>query len=122
LIELGRLTNEEIGHEKDEYEERLAVIAEQLENLRGKLNKLYDALETGKPEVDDLAPRIKNLKSQIDDLEEKRFDLSESIRDARVDILDASLVRSYADDLKALLSKGSIVEQKIFTSVLRKAD
>jgi hypothetical protein len=31
-----------------------------------------------------------------------------------VDLLEASVVRAYVDDFKALLSKGSIVEQKSF--------
>jgi site-specific DNA recombinase len=108
------LTNEEISHAKDQYEERLGVIEAQLEDLRRRLHKLYDALETGKLDMEDLAPRIKELKAQTDGLEEKRSDLVESIREAKVDLLDASVVRAYMDDLKALLSKGSIVEQKSF--------
>jgi hypothetical protein len=50
----------------------------------------------------------------MDGLEEKRSDLVESIREARIDLLEASVVRTYVDDLKALLRKGSIVEQKTF--------
>jgi site-specific DNA recombinase len=114
LRELVKLTNEEIGRAKEQYEERLAVIEVQLEEVRRRLHKLYDALETGKLEVEDLAPRIKELKVQTDDLEEKRIDLMESIQEAKVDLLEASVVRAYVDDLKALLSKGSIVEQKSF--------
>ncbi len=76
-----RLTNEEIGQAKDEYEDRLDVIDGQLEDLRERLHKLYSALETGKLEVEDLAPRIKELREQIDDLEGKRLELVESIRD-----------------------------------------
>jgi chromosome segregation ATPase len=49
---------------------RLAVIDAQLEDVRRRLHKLYDALETGKLEVEDLAPRIKELNAQKDDLEE----------------------------------------------------
>jgi site-specific DNA recombinase len=64
--------------------------------------------------VEDLAPRIKELKAQMDGLEQKRIDLMESIREAKVDLFEASVVRAYVDDLKALLSKGSIVEQKSF--------
>jgi site-specific DNA recombinase len=86
----------------------------QLEDVRRRLHKFYDALETGKLEVEDLAPRIKELKAQTDDLEQKRVDLTESIREAKVDLLEASVVKAYVDDLKALLSKGSIVEQKSF--------
>ena len=114
LTELVRLTNEEISQSKDEYEERLAIIDGQLEDLRERLNKLYHALETGKLEVEDLAPRIKELKSQIDELEGRRVDLKESIRDTKVEYLDASIVKNYVNDLKALLSKGAIVEQKSF--------
>jgi hypothetical protein len=40
--------------------------------------------------------------------------LMESIREAKGDLLEASVVRAYGDDLKALPSKGSIVEQKSF--------
>jgi site-specific DNA recombinase len=63
LRELVKLTNEEIGQAKEQYEERLAVIEAQLEDVRRRLHKLYDALETGKLEVEDLAPRIKELKA-----------------------------------------------------------
>jgi site-specific DNA recombinase len=52
----------------------------QLEDLRRRLHKLYDALETDKLDVEDLAPKIKELKAQTDELEEKRIDLMESIR------------------------------------------
>lgn len=114
LKELVRLTNEEIGQAKDEYQERLAAVDGQLEDLRGRLYKLYNALETGKLEVEDLAPRIKELKAQIDDLETRRLDLAESIRDSRVELLEASVVKAYVDDLKALLSQGSILEQRSF--------
>ena len=40
--------------------------------------------------------------------------LIESIREAKVELLEASVVRAYVDNLKALLSKGSIVERKSF--------
>jgi site-specific DNA recombinase len=114
LRELVKLTNEEISQAKEQYEERLAVIEAQVEEVRRRLHKLYDALETSKLDVEDLAPRMKQLKAQMDDLEEKRIDLMESIREAKVDLLEASVVRAYVDDLKGLLSKGSIVEQKCF--------
>jgi hypothetical protein len=57
------LTNEEIGHAKDQYEERLGVIEAQLEALRRRLHKLCDALETGKLDVADLAPQNQGAES-----------------------------------------------------------
>jgi hypothetical protein len=79
-------------------------------------------LETGRLDLEDLAPGIKELKAQVDDLEQKRIDLIESIREAKMDLLEASIVRTYVDDLRALLSKGSIVKQKSFPPLLRKAN
>ena len=64
--------------------------------------------------MEDLAPRIKDLKAQMDKLEEKRHDSMEAIRDVKGDLLEASVVTAYVNDLTALLSKGSIVEQKSF--------
>jgi len=44
----------------------------ELEDVESRLHKLYNALETGKLELEDLAPRIKALRTQKDDLGEKR--------------------------------------------------
>ena len=44
----------------------------------------------------------------------RRGDLKENIRDFKVGLIDASIVKDYVDDLKALLNKGSIVERKSF--------
>ena len=63
LRELVKLTNEEISQAKEQYEERLAGIEVQLEDVRRRLHKLYDALETGKLEVENLAPRIERAES-----------------------------------------------------------
>jgi hypothetical protein len=41
----------------------LDVIDAELRDARVRLSRLYDALETGKIELDDLAPRIKELKA-----------------------------------------------------------
>jgi hypothetical protein len=73
--------------------------------VRRRLHKLCDALETSGLGVEDLAPRISDLRAQTDDQEQKRIDLMESIGEAKVDLLEASVVRAYSDDLKALLSK-----------------
>ena len=50
----------------------------------------------------------------LDKLEEKRLDLVETVRDIKVELLEASIVKAYVDDLKAPLGKGSIVKQKSF--------
>ena len=104
----------EIAGAKDRYQERLAGIDRQLTDLTKRRDKLYDALETGKLELEDLAPRLKSVVAQVNDLEAERVQLTESIRDSKVKLLSASAVKACVGDLKALLGKGSIIEQKSF--------
>lgn len=87
-----------------------------------RLGRQYDAFETGKLGITDLAPKIKSLKSEIDDLQTKRSAIIERAQDVKADAIEASVVTAYVKDLKALLGKGSIIEQKSFLrSFLKKA-
>ena len=112
LEELVRLTNEDMREAKGAYAERLELMDAQLQDLRGRLHKLYDALETGKLELEELAPRIKELKAQIGDLETSRADLVDKLRDTRLELVNASAVKAYVEDLRTLLANAALVEQK----------
>jgi len=114
LRELVRLTNEAINQAKDQSQEQLTVIAGQLAEAQGRLHKLYDALETGRLELDDLAPRIKALKGRINTLEEEQHSIQERMQEAKVALIGKAKVTAYVEDLRTLLSKGAFMEQKAF--------
>ncbi len=113
LVELVGIVNEEMAKAKDSHSEHLGAMDSQIEALRGRLHRLYDALETGSLEISDLAPRIKDLKSQIDGLEFQKADLEESM-DRDIPRLTRRQIAAQVRDLHALLSKGSIIEQRSF--------
>ncbi len=114
LEELVKLTNKELVQNKTEYNNQLNLIDKHLADSIKRCGKLYNALETGKLDIEYLAPRIRELKSQIDILKEKRVKIVESIKVAKINTLNSSEVKKYASDLKNLLSKGTIIEQKSF--------
>lgn len=114
LMELMNMVLDEMNASKKDLQTQLATIDKQLEAFRGKLGKLYNSLETGKLDVDDLAPRIKELKTQIDTLEQKRNEILEEIDTPQSLPFNAQSLKAYVQDLADLLSKGSIVEQKSF--------
>ena len=58
LEELVMLVNEELRSASYGLKDRLDVIDAKLRDVRARLSKLYEALETGKLELNDLAPRI----------------------------------------------------------------
>jgi site-specific DNA recombinase len=114
LAELIRLTNAEIGSSKKRYADELKTIDKRLGALQTRLGKLYDALETGKLTIDDLAPRIRQLKAEIDSLQATRSDMARKMDDARPALLDEKMIVAYSKDLKQILGKGTIIEQKSF--------
>ena len=61
LRELVRLTSEEIKSLTADETERLKILGYQIKDLDSRLERLYDALETGKVSLDDLAPQINSL-------------------------------------------------------------
>ena len=83
----------------------LTIQRSSLEAFRGKLGKLYNSLETGKLDIDDLAPRIKELKTQINTLETKRNEIIEEIQIPKNLPFSANSLKSYVKDLAELLSK-----------------
>ena len=78
------------------------------------MGRLYDAIETGKVELNDLAPRIQALRHQEDQLEASWLDSEEALTQRRIKLADAEVVRSYVDNLRDVLSKSPLTEQKAF--------
>jgi|AP45_3_1055517.scaffolds.fasta_scaffold339979_1 hypothetical protein len=66
LEELERLTNQEFARSTGLAKERVVLLESQLNDMDGRLGRPYEALETGKLELDDLAPRIRELREKGD--------------------------------------------------------
>ena len=75
LMELLNIVLDEMKKNKDDFKEKAEAINRQLEALKERLGRLYNSLETGKLDLDDVAPRIKELKSNIHNLEIKRDEI-----------------------------------------------
>jgi hypothetical protein len=78
------------------------------------LEQLYDALETGRLELSDLAPRIQVLRQRQDQLQAAREDFADKFADRNAQLADIGLIEKYAEDLKNLLCNSSMAEQKSF--------
>jgi site-specific DNA recombinase len=111
---LFEIVIDEYSQSRKDSQEQLITIDKQLGNLRERLGKLYNSLETGKLDIDDLAPRIKELKAQINILEKKRIDVDEETSSPSSIPFKMNMLKHYIEDLTTLLIKGTIVEQKSF--------
>jgi site-specific DNA recombinase len=78
------------------------------------LERLYDALETGKIQLADLAPRIQQLRQRRERLQAARWEMEQQLSDRRVELADSETVARYVADLHDLLNESSLVERKSF--------
>jgi site-specific DNA recombinase len=114
LQELVRLTNEELARASDECRKRLELLDDQIAEVDSRLGRLYDALETGDFKGGVLAPRIKALVQKKEELQQAKAEAEEALRYQAVDIIDPQVVREYVGDLRGLLDRSSIIEQRSF--------
>ena len=114
LEELVRMTNEKLAQTYTGEREKLELLETQIAEADSRLSKLYDALETGEFKGGELAPRIQALFQKKEGMELAKAESEEILRSQAVDIADKRVVMEYVDDLKDLLEKSSIVEQRVF--------
>lgn len=114
LEELVILVNEELQSASYGLKDRLDVIDAELKDVRARLSKLYDALETGKLKLDDLALRIRELKNRQDELNKARVQTEAEMVAMGVEQVDLATVKAYAEDLRSLLEEADFVERKAF--------
>jgi site-specific DNA recombinase len=114
LEELVGLVNMELDSSHDVLREKLDAIDAELNDVEIRLSKLYDALETNKLSLDDLAPRIRELRFRQNELSNARLLLEAEKVTRVVKHVDVETVKAYARDLKCLLEEADFVESKAF--------
>jgi site-specific DNA recombinase len=114
LEELVKLVNEELRSASSELKDRLDTCDAELQDVKTRLSRLYDVLETGKLGLDELAPRIRELRRRQDELEKTRIQIEADTVAQGIDEVDINIVKSYTRDLKSLLEESDITERKAF--------
>ena len=114
LEELVKLVNEELDSAHGLLKDKLDSIDAELNDVRARLARNYDALESGKLSLDDLSPRIKELRSRQDELTKARVQAEADMVVEGAEHLEAEEVKAYAEDLQSLLEEGGFTESKAF--------
>ena len=115
LADLLELTNAELSKHQDENASHMATMQQALTKKRAKLDRLYEALESGDFDYSDLAPRIKKIKGEIDEARYKINSLqTEQAMQSPVLKITQQQLAAYVEDLYDLLSTGAVFEQRQF--------
>lgn len=114
LEKLVKLVNEDIGSTSKSATEQLGTINKEIVDTNQRLSRHYDALETGKVKLEDLAPRIQQLRIRLEQLEMSKYELQQKLSDRKVELADLKTVMKYVDELGRVLSESPLVERKSF--------
>ena len=114
VLELARIVGEEIDATASVAKERLQALEPRIADVDSRLEHLYDALETGSFDSDELAPRIRRLQRMRDELLDKRREISVEAESSIFDLPELTTVRAYVDDLATLMASSSVIEQRGF--------
>ncbi len=75
---------------------------------------MYDAIETGKLNLDDIVIRIRELRSRQDQVQARRIEIENHMSDRKVELADMETITGYVDHLHDLLKEGSLAERRAF--------
>ena len=112
IVALVTLVAEEIDAMAGELSGRLEVIEAELGDVRKRLEKLYEAIETSELTLEVLSPRIMSLRHREEQLEAAREDAETQLEQRRVELPDTEEIARYVADFRDFLKEGTIPERK----------
>jgi chromosome segregation ATPase len=114
LAELVKLVNEELDTSIKKYKERIEVIDHEIDQWQGRLEHLYDFVETKAIDPVRMAKRIADVQDKIDEMRRVRLEIEEALQTRRLEPVDPEAVLGYIKDLKEFLEDSSIFERRAF--------
>lgn len=120
LKELTSMVNEELRADIGLISDKLEATRAELANLDQRLEKHYEALETGALSLAESGQRIRDLRARIDDLKAAEFGLLEQLELSRVRRISETRVLRFASDLRETLASGNVEQCKLFLAAFIK--
>ena len=114
LTELIKLVNEEMEGATGDLKDNLSVIQTELADVQSRLDRLYETLETGKLNLDDLYPRIQRLRHRQDQLQASQDRVEGLLEDERPATVDASEIVQHVEEMRSILDEGSVAQRRSF--------
>ena len=112
IVALVQVVAEETDAIAGELAGRLEVVEAELEDVRKRLGKLYEAIETSELTLEVLSPRIMSLRHREEQLEAAREDAETRLEQRRVALPDTEEIVEYVADFRDFLKEGTIPERK----------
>ena len=112
ITELVTLVAEEIDNLAGEVNGRLTAIDSELADVEGRLENLYQGLETKQLPIEVLSPRILSLKARQDQLTAAREEAKGQLEQRRAELPTTKEIKEYVADFRSFLQEGTFPERK----------
>ena len=112
IVELVKLVAEEIDAMAGELAGRLEVIDAELADVRKRLERLYEALETSELTLEVLSPRIFSLRHREEQLMAAREAAATQLEQRKVELPTTEEIKGYVADFRDFLREGTFPERK----------
>ncbi len=112
ITELVQMVAEEVDSMAEERASDLAIVESDLDDIRRRLEKLYDALENSDLTYEALSPRILKLRQQEDQLAAARDDAVRQLEERRAELPSTPEIKRYVAEFREFLQAGTIPERK----------
>ena len=114
IRKLVKLVDEEMDGVAREQRQRLETIESELVNVKRRLDRLYNLVETTDLDVDDFKPRIRDHRERQERLEASAEEARAMLSQRREVLDDVETITAYAQDLSVFLNESELTERRAF--------
>ncbi len=114
IRELVKLVDEEMDGIAKEQRQRLETAESELEDVRRRLDRLYNLAETTDLDIEDFKPRIKDHRERQHRLEATAEEARALLSQRRVVLDDVETIAAYCQDLGRCLNESELTERRAF--------
>ncbi|AQY72674.1 hypothetical protein B1772_00975 [Dehalococcoides mccartyi] len=114
LLDLIKQSNEAFDIADNKRKERVEVIDKEIEQWEGRLERLYDFVETKKIEPDRMAQRIADVQDKLNLMRQAKLELENGHDFNKAVYIDPQKVLSYVAELRHFLDERGLFERKAF--------
>ena len=114
ITELVKAVDEEMDGIASEQLKRLKTIDDELEEVKRRLGRIWNAIETSDIDIADASDRIKEHRERKERLEDAAADARAILSERRAYLDDVSTIAAYAKDMKDFLQESELTERRGF--------
>ncbi len=114
IRELVKLVDEEMDGVAKEQRVKLETVEAELSDVRRRLERLYNLVETTDMDINDFKPRIRDHRERQERLEATAEGARALLSQRRVVLDDVKTITAYAEDMSEFLNESELTERRAF--------